>query len=131
MAKRQSNLELSAIDERDKQLNKNRNYNKKNPYNDAHIRAKSNPEEPLGKGVENSDHQEYVPKLVNKDSFKSQYMRGSINTSKGGGLYDIYGRNDIGGRNRLLEINIYSEGDGEYGKIDIPVDIEGQYIIND
>lgn len=129
---RQSALEASAIKERNKELDKNRNYGRGEgrEYNSSHEKAKSTPDSPHGKGVENSDHQIYVPELEKNST--TRYRYDSLNTEKGGGLYDIKGRNGDGGRERLLEINLYDKNN-EYGPglIDMSANLDdGQYIIN-
>lgn len=130
MAKIISGIETSASEARQKQLQKNLEYNKENSYSSSHNKAKSINGQALGKGVANSDHQVYVPKIENKDDFKNRYEYNSLNTEQGGGDYDINGRNNNGGRERLLGINLYGKNH-EYGNIDINVDIEGQYIVEE
>lgn len=128
---KQSNLERKGYEERNVELGRS-DYNKKvNEYSDAHIDALSNPEDEtksLGKGTANGGHQAYVP-----DSSKPStlYNYSSLNTTAGGGAYDIHGRNGDGGRNRLLKINIYSK-DNAYGpnSVDTSANIdEGQYVV--
>lgn len=134
LKKRQSALEASAIEERNKELVRNREYSKGElEYKDTHKNALSNPDKPLGKGVSNSDHQAYIPILdiEQKKHQKNNYNRSSLNTSEGGGLYDIKGRNGDGGRERLVKINLYSK-ENPYGNdiIDMEQNLnDGQYVI--
>jgi hypothetical protein len=130
MAKIKSGIEESAIKERTQQLDRNRDYNKKDNYSSSHRKAKSTTGQALGKGNDNGGHGVYVPKTENKDDFKNSYVYSSLDSSTpAGGDYDIKGRNGDGGREKLLSINIYSR-DNEYGNIDITDSIEDQYIVS-
>lgn len=131
---KQSALGYFGAEEREKELVRNREYSKGElEYKETHKNALSNPDKPLGKGVSNSDHQAYTPILdvEQKKYQKDNYNRNSINTSNGGGLYDIKGRNGDGGRERLVKINLYSKenpyGDGS---IDMEENLnDGQYFV--
>lgn len=128
--KRQSALEVKGMLKRQEELTRS-DYNKKDPYSDSHEDAISHPDDPekiLGKGTKSGGHQHYVP-----DSSKSpNYINYSnFDTTNGGGYYDIHGRNDQGGRDRLLAINIYNKinyyGDNS---VDTSANInDGQYVI--
>ena len=128
--KKQSTLEKKAIEERQRELVRS-DYNKLDVYSDSHIDAISDPNaknKPLGKGTADGGHMAYVP-----DASKSStsYNYSSLNTMNGGGSYDIHGRNEESGRNRLMAINIYSK-DNAYGpnSIDMSENLdEGQYVI--
>jgi hypothetical protein len=55
----------------------------------------------------------------------------NLDTTAGGGAYDIHGRNGVGGRNRLMTYNIYNN-DNAYGpdSVDSSMNIEdGQYVM--
>lgn len=130
--KKVSNLEAKGKIERDKEILRS-NYNSTTaPYSSSHIDAKSDPTDEnkyLGKGTDNGGHQHYVP-----DSSKSStsYNYSSLDTSAGGGAYDIHGYKGNGGRNRLVKINIYSENNA-YGPNSIETDAninDGQYVIS-
>ena len=128
--KKQSNLEKKAIEERQREIVRS-DYNKIDRYSDSHIDALSNPEEknkPLGKGTGDGGHLAYAP-----DATKSStsYYHNSVNTTDGGGSYDIYGRNEKGGRNRLMAFNIYGKTN-PYGheSVDTSENLnDGQYVI--
>jgi hypothetical protein len=127
---KQSFLEKKAIDERHKEIVRSE-YNKSIEYSESHENAISNPDDERsykGKGTKNGGHQAYVPDL-NKS--QTSYNYSSLDTSKGGGAYDIYGRNGQGGRDRLVKINIYNS-ENAYGpdSVDTSSNIEdGQYVI--
>jgi hypothetical protein len=128
--KRQSNLEKRGIEERQKEIVRS-DYNKIDAYSDSHVDALSNPEDknkPLGKGTGDGGHSAYVP---NSAKSSTAYNYNSLNTAEGGGSYDIHGRNEQSGRNRLMAINIYSK-DNAYGpnSIDTSENLdEGQYVV--
>lgn len=127
---KQSTLEKRAIEKRQTELVRS-DYNKANAYSESHEDALSNPEDEtkaLGKGTGNGGHQAYVPDH-SKPSTLINYS--SFNTTEGGGAYDIHGRNGQGGRNRLLQINLYDK-ENAYGpdSVDTSANInEGQYVI--
>jgi hypothetical protein len=55
----------------------------------------------------------------------------NFNTDEGGGLYDIKGRNEIGGRERLMAISIYNK-DNQYGPalVDTSLNVaDGQIVV--
>ena len=128
--KKQSNLEVKAIDARHTQTVRS-DYNKQDVYSETHEDAISNPEDvnkALGKGTNSGGHQHYTPDL-SKSSLTYNYS--NLDTSNGGGAYDIHGRNENGGRNRLISINIYNKNNA-YGpdSVDTSANIdEGQYVI--
>lgn len=128
--KRQTTLEEKAIDERHREIIRS-DYNKNDAYSDSHEDAISNPDDEtktMGKGTNSGGHQHYVP-----DPTKSptSYNYSNLDTSAGGGAYDIHGREGKGGRNRLVKINIYNK-ENEYSanSIDTSNNInDGQYVI--
>ena len=125
---KQSNLEKKAIDERHNEIVRS-DYNKQDFYDENHVDAMSDPNDEakiMGKGTNSGGHQHYVP-----DSSQKGYNYSNLDTSNGGGAYDIYGRNEQGGRNRLLSINIYNKTNS-YGpnSVDTSANIDdGQYVI--
>lgn len=127
---KQSTLEKRAIEKRQIELVRS-DYNKANEYSDSHEDALSDPEDEtkvFGKGTGNGGHQAYVPD-PSKPSTLINYS--SLNTTEGGGAYDIHGRNGQGGRNRLLQINLYDK-ENTYGpdSVDTSANInDGQYVI--
>lgn len=127
---KQSTLESRGMEERKIELVRS-DYGKNNAYSDSHEDALSHPDDPekvLGKGTNNGGHQHYTPDH-SKPSTLINYS--NFDTTSGGGYYDIHGRNEQGGRDRLLKINIYSK-DNAYGpnSIDTTANIdEGQYVM--
>jgi hypothetical protein len=127
---KQSNLEKKGIEQRQIELIRS-DYNKIDAYSESHEDALSNPADETkaqGKGTGNGGHQAYVPDASQPSTL---FNYSSLDTSAGGGAYDIHGRNNQGGRNRLLKINIYNK-DNAYGpnSVDTSANInEGQYVI--
>jgi hypothetical protein len=128
--KRQSALEAKGIIERQQEITRS-DYNKNDAYSATHEDAISHPDEPekvLGKGTNSGGHQHYTPDF-SRPSTLINYS--NLDTTNGGGYYDIHGRNEQGGRNRLLKINIYNK-DNAYGpnSVDTTENInDGQYVI--
>lgn len=126
---KQSNLEKKGIEQRHIELVRS-DYNKTDAYSESHEDALSNPEnetKALGKGTGNGGYMAYVPD-ASKPSTLMNYS--SLDTTAGGGAYDIHGRNGQGGRNRLVKINLYSK-DNAYGpnSVDTSANIDdGQYV---
>lgn len=129
MAK-QSNLEKEGIETRSQILPKN-DYNKDDGYSSEHIDALSNPEDknkPLGKGSGHGGHGHYIP---DHSKGKDAINYSNLDTFNGGGSYDIYGRNGIGGREYLININMYNS-DNAYGLNSVDTtqnQLEGQYVV--
>ena len=125
---KQSTLEARGMESRREQIVRS-DYNNKNAYSESHIDAISDPNDEhktLGKGTNNGGHQHSVPDF-SKPSNLFNYS--NLDTTNGGGSYDIHGRNGQGGRERLLKINIYSK-DNAYGpnSVDTSLNIDdGQY----
>ena len=125
---KQSYLEIKGREERNNEIIRS-DYNKNDAYSSSHEDALSNPDKtdkPLGKGTGSAGHQAYVPDY-SKSPYSYNYS--SLDTSKGGGSYDIYGRDENGGRERLTKINIYNK-EYSYGPnlIDTSTNIkDGQY----
>lgn len=104
----QTCLEKKGIESRNETIVRN-DYNKSEEYKDTHIDALSDGDV-KGKGTGHGGHTHSIPDC-NKPSAINY---GSFNTENGGGLYDIEGRNGVGGRNFLKTISKYS-GENEYG----------------
>jgi hypothetical protein len=132
---KQSNLEIKGRTEREKELvksdyKKGENGDNSTEYSEEHIDARSdsnNPSKILGKGTGNASHQAYTP-----NPSAEGYRYDSLNTRlEAGGAYDIHGRNNNGGRNRLVKINLYSsENEYSVNSIDTSANInDGQYVI--
>lgn len=104
----QTNLEKKSIEARNTAL-VNNDYTSKDGYSTLHSDAISNGD-PLGKGTLIGGHGHNVP---NQD-IPSVIKYENFDTSQGGGLYDIEGRNGVGGRNFLMNISKYN-AENEYG----------------
>lgn len=124
MAK-QSRLESEAIDKRH-ELEVISDYQKDtNEYSEQHQDALSNGD-PQGKGTGVSMGYSVPGQTTNKGI---NYT--NIATNSGGGLYDIEGRNGIGGRRYLEAINMYN-AENSYGvdSVDTSKNVaEGQFIV--
>jgi len=125
---KQTCLEKNAIERRQEELVRN-DYSKVDEYNSNHSDALSNGD-PLGKGSGNGGHLHSVP---NCNLPKTMYDYSSIDTRTPniGGQYDIEGRNGIGGRIFVQNINIYNQ-EFEYGmnSVDTELNIQdGQIVI--
>lgn len=128
--KKQSYLEIKSIEERNKEIIRS-DYNKNDAYSHNHEDAISNPNDSkkvYGKGTNSGGHQHYAP---DKTKSSVSYNYSNIDTSNGGGSYDIYGKNEKSGRNRLLSYNIYNKENAySANSIDTSANInEGQYVI--
>lgn len=123
---KQSNLERKGIEERHNEIVRS-DYNQNDGYSETHKNALSDGDV-KGKGTNSGGHQHYVPDY-SKPSTLFNYS--NLDTTAGGGKYDIEGRNGFGGRDRLLTINIYNK-DNAYGpnSVDTSANInEGQYVM--
>ena len=79
--------------------------NEEKQYNEEHDTALTHDDElhPLGKGTKSGGHTHITP---NRKAPKAiDYSQ--FNTENGGGSYDIFGRDEAGGRKRSQMINIY------------------------
>lgn len=124
--KKQSFLEKKGIAKRQEEFVRS-DYNESNSYSENHNDAISTGDKPLGKGTNSGGHQHVIPDY-NKPSTLFNYS--NLDTSNGGGSYDIHGRDGRGGRNTLLSYNIYNK-DNAYGPESVEIDdsISGQYTI--
>ena len=122
---KQSRLESEAIDKRH-ELEVISDYQKNtNEYSEQHQDALSNGD-PQGKGTGVSMGYSVPGQTTNKGINYS-----NIATNSGGGLYDIEGRNGIGGRMYLETINMYN-AEKSYGidSVDTSKNVaEGQFIV--
>lgn len=129
MAK-QSRLEKFGIDERNTEVIKN-DYNRENQYSSEHEDAKSDPtkkDKPLGKGTNHGGHTFLIP---DGTKGKDQYDYSAFDVFNGGGSYDIYGYNGVGGRQYLSTISLYGP-DNAYGVNSVDTtqnQMDGQYIV--
>lgn len=127
---KQSYLEKKGIEARKEQTIRS-DYNINDGYSAEHEDAISNPTDKnkvMGKGTGNGGHQHYRP---NHELPSTLINYGNLDTTAGGGAYDIHGKNEVGGRKRLMTYNLYNS-DNAYGpdSIDMSLNIdEGQYVI--
>lgn len=125
---KQTRLEQEGIQARKDQTIKN-DFNRNGEiYNEESEFALSHDDEshPLGKGSGHGGHTHVTP---NRKANKS-IDRGQIDTENGGGSYDIYGINKVGGRKYSTMINLYNS-DYEYNEdsIDTSINVEdGQWV---
>ena len=122
----QTCLEKRGIPARASALTRN-DYNINDQYSAMHQDALSDGD-PLGKGTGSGGHTHSVPNC-NLPTTMIDYS--DLPTNAGGGLYDIEGRNEIGGRNRLEAINIYNQ-ENPYGpeRLDTSLNVaDGQVVI--
>ena len=122
----QTCLEKRGIPARASALTRN-DYNINDQYSVTHPDALSNGD-PQGKGTGSGGHTHSVPDC-NLPTTMINYS--DLDTNAGGGLYDIEGRNEVGGRNRLMAINLYNE-EKQYGAglIDTSLNVaDGQVVI--
>lgn len=104
----QTCLEKRGIDARQEQIIRN-DYNRNDVYSETHPNALSNGDV-KGKGTGSGGHLFSIPDC-NKPSTINY---SNFNTDGGGGLYDIEGRNGVGGRNFLMNISKYNK-ENQYG----------------
>ena len=126
---KQSRLESEALLARHEAMTKMDFQKGTNEYSSEHEDAKTHNDElhPWGKGTDGNGP---VYVLPNANASKTQYKKG-IDTTDGGGSYDKFGRNGIGGRQYLSTINIYNSTNA-YGpnSVDTTENMsEGQYIV--
>jgi hypothetical protein len=124
MAK-QSKLESEAIDKRH-ELEVISDYQKgTNEYNESHKDALSNGD-PRGKGTGIA-----MGYSIPGQSTSKGINYSNVNTTDGGGQYDIEGRNGVGGRVYLENINLYNH-ENSYGVDSVDTSknrAEGQFIV--
>lgn len=100
----QTCLEKRGMDERSEEIVRS-DYNAENPYGPTHPDAISDGD-PQGKGTGHGGHNAWLPDCT-KPNNMIDYS--NFDTINGGGSYDIYGRNDIGGRERSLARSMYNQ----------------------
>lgn len=104
----QTSLEKYGIEERKNTIIRN-DYSITDEYSDLHADAISDGDV-KGKGTKSGGHGVWLP-----DHSKPRSIDYSnFNTTQGGGLYDIEGRNDIGGRKKAIASSLYNE-EHQYG----------------
>lgn len=123
----QSCLEKKAIEERHNEIVRS-DYNIENQYSSTHKDAISDGDA-QGKGTGHGGHTHYLPDC-NKPSTTIDYS--NFDTSNGGGLYDIEGRNDVGGRKRAIASSLYnSENQYSANLVNTEINVrDGQYQVS-
>ena len=104
----QTCLEKKGIEARNETLVRN-DYSKIDEYSTLHTDAIGNGDT-LGKGTMIGGQTNTTP----DGSGRSRIDYSNFDTMNGGGLYDIEGRNGVGGRNFLMNISKYN-ANNEYG----------------
>ena len=102
-------LESRGMEERHNEIVRN-DYTIDDQYGPTHPDALSDGD-PQGKGTGHGGHTAWLPDC----NLPIGYINYSnFDTQNGGGLYDIEGRNDIGGRNRAMASSLYNQ-EFQYG----------------
>ena len=99
----QTCLEKRGMEERNQEIVRS-DYNQESPYSATHPDAMSDGD-PQGKGTGHGGHNAWLPDCT-KPTNMIDYS--NFDTVNGGGIYDIKGRNDIGGRERSLARSMYN-----------------------
>lgn len=123
----QSCLEKRGIEERSVEIVRS-DYNIENQYGPSHPDALSNGDV-NGKGTGHGGHTHYLPDC-NKPTSTIDYS--NFDTLNGGGLYDIEGRNDVGGRKKAINSSLYNN-ERQYSANLVNTEInlrQGQYQTN-
>jgi hypothetical protein len=121
----QTCLEKKGIETRNETIIRN-DYNRNDAYSVTHKDALSDGDV-KGKGTGHGGHTHSIPDCNKPSSINYS----SFDTNNGGGLYDIEGRGNKGGRNFLTTISKYNKNN-EYGAhmIDTSANLaDGQIII--
>lgn len=105
----QTCLERRGIEERNVEIVRS-DYNINDQYGPTHSDALSNGD-PQGKGTGHGGHTSWLPDCT-KPTTMIDYS--NFDTENGGGLYDIKGRNGIGGREQALARSMYNK-ENQYG----------------
>lgn len=123
----QSCLEKKAIEERHNEIVRS-DYNIENQYSSTHKDAISDGDA-QGKGTGHGGHTHYLPDC-NKPSTTIDYS--NFDTTNGGGLYDIEGRNDVGGRKKAIASSLYnSENQYSANLVNTEINVnDGQYQVS-
>lgn len=123
----QSCLEKKAIEERHNEIVRS-DYNIENQYSSTHKDAISDGDA-QGKGTVHGGHTHYLPDC-NKPSTTIDYS--NFDTTNGGGLYDIEGRNDVGGRKKAIASSLYnSENQYSANLVNTEINVrDGQYQVS-
>jgi len=101
----QSCLEKRGIEERSNEIDRS-DYNAENAYSSTHPDAISDGDA-QGKGVGGS-HTHFLPDCTKPTNMIDYSNFSTSPDMQIGGLYDIEGRNDVGGRNKALASSMYN-----------------------
>lgn len=126
IANGQTCLENRGYTERHREIVKN-DYSNNDQYSSLHKDAISDGDA-QGKGTGHGGHTHWLPDCTKPTT---AYDYSNFDTTEGGGLYDIEGRNDIGGRKRMMSYCLYNS-DEQYGvsAVDTAVNVaDGQIIV--
>jgi hypothetical protein len=104
----QTCLEVKGIEARNELLVRN-DYTRNDEYSARHQDALATGD-PQGKGSGHGGHTHSTPDCTKPSSIDYS----NFDTENGGGLYDIEGRNGVGGRNFAKAISVYNE-ENQYG----------------
>lgn len=122
----QTCLETKGIVERKNEIVRS-DYNVDDQYSSTHQDALSDGDA-QGKGTGHGGHTHWLPDCTKANG---QIDYSNFDTFNGGGLYDIEGRNDVGGRKKAMAYSLYNN-ENEY-KADLINTSEnvksGQYFI--
>lgn len=121
----QSNLEKKGFEKRPELMVRN-DFQQTEPYNAEHPDALSTGD-PQGKGTGHGGPTDFLP---NYGAVGINYS--NFDTTNGGGQYDIEGRNDIGGRLKLINRSLYNQNNA-YGLNSVDTSkniIDGQVVIS-
>lgn len=124
----QTCLEVKGISSRNDLLVRN-DYSRVDEYSVLHPDALSTGD-PQGKGSGHGGHTHSVPDCTRPSTIN--YSNFVTNDEQVGGLYDIEGRNGVGGRNFLKNISVYNSN-YEYGEnlVDTSLNVaDGQIIVS-
>lgn len=111
VTKGQSFLEKAGIKERNEEIVRSI-YNVDDEYSAIHDNAKSNGDV-KGKGTGNGTAGAWLPDHSSGEA-SNAINYSNFDTQNGGGLYDIKGRNDIGGREKNVSRMLYNR-ENQYG----------------
>ena len=105
----QTCLEVKGIESRNNLITRN-DYTRNEVYSEIHPDAKTylieDSDKPwLGKGTGHGGHLHSIPDCTAPSTISYQ----NFDTENAGGLYDIEGRNGVGGRNFLKNISMFNE----------------------
>ena len=106
----QSKLEKTGIEERKNETLKS-TYNVGDQYSATHKDALSTGDA-QGKGTGHGGHTHWLPDSGKTSTTTIDYS--NFDTTNGGNVYDIEGRNNVGGRNNAIASSLYNQ-EHQYG----------------